>query len=234
MKSAFPSTHPAHLRPPGQSRRGEAAAPYHPHGRADPARSAHLSAVWGRNRNLCVNVLIHGHLCVCGFGGCRRIAHRYTFICQESVRNSGCGSPKIPGLDGTPRRPVHRTSGRDGPDPAQCRGSSLMYIHRSHLCHIGEADQGHFLSSPEIPGSPGFRRATQNWPTTALRRMAILAVSEGGLPACRKATRTASLPQTPFSSPTQPNRPGRRTHQSRGERVGWFVKTSSSVLTISL
>jgi hypothetical protein len=139
-----------------------------------------LSADWRRNRTLCVNGLIHGHLCVCGFGRCRRIAHRYTFICQESVRNLGHRSPQIAGMDAPSRQP-RRTSGRDGPDQ---RGSSLlMSIHRSHLCHIGGVDQAHFLIRPEIPGSPGFRRATQNRPTTALRRMAILAVSEGGLPA---------------------------------------------------
>ncbi len=42
--------------------------------RSHPAylNPAHLSAVWGRNRNLCVNMLIHSHLCVSCFGGCRR------------------------------------------------------------------------------------------------------------------------------------------------------------------
>jgi hypothetical protein len=107
--------------------------------RADSARSAHLSAVWGRNRALCVNGLIHGHLCVCGFGRCRRVAHRYTFICQESVRNSGYRSPEIPGLDAPSCQP-RRTSGRDGPE--QHGGISVISIHRFHICHIGGADQG--------------------------------------------------------------------------------------------
>jgi hypothetical protein len=117
-----------------------------------------LSAVWGRNRALCVNVLIHSHLCVSCFGRCRRDAHRYTFICQESVRNSGCGSPKIPGLDASAFRPVHRTSGRDGPE--QRGGISLMSIHRSHICHIGGSDQGHFFHPPRKSGTTGSLRAT--------------------------------------------------------------------------
>ena len=36
--------------------------------------------------------------------------------------------------------------------------------------------------------------------------MAILAVSEGGLPACRKATRTASLPTTTLHLPNPTQR----------------------------
>jgi hypothetical protein len=102
--------------------------------------TASLTAGWRRNRNLCVNLLIHGHLCVCGFGRSRRDAHRYTFTCQKSLRNSRYRSPEIPGLDGTPRRRPHRASGRDGPDPRG--GKSLMSIHCSHICHIGGADQG--------------------------------------------------------------------------------------------
>jgi hypothetical protein len=37
MKSTFPCAEHGHLRPRGQSGRGEAATPYRPHGRADPA-----------------------------------------------------------------------------------------------------------------------------------------------------------------------------------------------------
>ena len=43
--------------------------------------------------------------------------------------------------------------------------------------------------------------------------MAILAVLEGGLPACRKTTRTANLPPPPSIpqlDPTRPARAGRR------------------------
>ena len=151
-----------------------------PPGRADPARSAHLSAVWGRNRNLCVNVLIHGHLCVCGFGRCRRDAHRYTFICQESVRNRGHGPPQIADLD-APSRRHHRTSGQD--DPGQRGGNSLMSFHRSHICHIGGADQGHFSQPPRKSRIPPIIDSDVEQANDRLRRMAILAVLEGGLPA---------------------------------------------------
>jgi hypothetical protein len=167
-------------------------------------RSAHLSAVWGRNRALCLNVLIHGHLCVSCFGGCRRDAHRYTFICQKSVRNLGHGRLRIAVMDDRPADP-HRTIGRGGPDQ---RGSiSLMSIHRSNLCHVCGADQGHFSHPPRNSRRPRIPECDVEQANDRLRRMAILAVSEGGVPACRKATRTASLP--PFSFPTRPNRPGR-------------------------
>ncbi len=174
-------------------------------GRIRP-RSAHLSAVWGRNRNLCVNVLIHGHLCVCGFGRCRRVAHRYTFICQESVRNSGYRSPEIPGLDGTPRRPVHRTSGRDGPD--QRGGNSLMSIHRSHLCHIGGADQGHFSTRSEIPARPHHceRRRPGQRPLTEDGCPARLGRRAASLPASHPHRQPPHIhPSAPQSDPTRPN-----------------------------
>jgi hypothetical protein len=45
-------------------------------------------------------------------------------------------------MDGTPRRPILRTPGRDGPE--QRGGIFLMSIHRSHMGHIAAADQGRF------------------------------------------------------------------------------------------
>ena len=198
--------------------RGRAGSIPSKEGRSRP-RAAHLSAVWGRNRALCVNVLIHGHLCVCGFGRCRRVAHRYTFICQESVRNSGYRSPQIAGMD-APSCRHHGASGRDG--PYQLGGKSLMSIHHSHICHVGGADQGHFLHPPRNSRFPRTIESDIEQANDSLRRMAILAVLEGGLPACRKATRTASLPTSTVQlpdptrpnptqpDPTRPKRPGRR------------------------
>ena len=152
--------------------------------------------------NLCVNVLIHGHLCVCGFGRCRRIAHRYTFICQESVRNRGHGLPEITGMVAPAFRPSNQSSGRDDPD--QFGGISLMCIHRSHLCHIGGADQGHFFQPPRNSRRPRIIDSDADQANDCLRRMAILAVSEGGLPACRKTTRTAGQPTTTLQFPNPP------------------------------
>ena len=82
--------------------------------------------------------------------------------------------------------------------------------------------------------------------------------SKGGLPACRKATRAASLhrkpsqnhPSTTQPDPTPPKTPGRcwwisscrqpqRSPPSsagasrQGQQAGWLVKLSGSVLTIS-
>ena len=168
-------------------------------GRTRP-RSAHLSAVWGRNRNLCVNVPIHGHLCVSCFGGCRRVAHRYSFICQKSVRNRGHGRPHIAKTDGTPRRPIHRTSGRDGPD--QRGGKSLMSIHRSHLCHIGGADQGHFSRSPRNSRRPGSLRATQTRPPTAYGGWPSWPSRKAGFQPAGNPPAPPASPQPPFTSPT--------------------------------
>jgi hypothetical protein len=53
-KSAFSFACHAHLRPRGQSRRGEAATPYHSHGRADPASVRPLvRRMAGRKRCAC-------------------------------------------------------------------------------------------------------------------------------------------------------------------------------------
>ncbi len=161
--------------------------------------SAHSSAVWGRNRDLCVNMLIHGHLCVCGFGRCRRDAHRYTFISQDSVRNWGHGPPQIAGLDGTPRRPIHRTSGRDGPE--QRGEKSLMSIHRSHICHIGGADQGHFSHPTRNPQRPG---------TDGRLKMGALGHSH---PAGGRADLSAALP------PTAPSPANSRSNRSTIRRA---------------
>jgi hypothetical protein len=200
---------------------GQAAAPYRV-GRSRP-RSAHLSAVWGRNRSLCVNGLIHGHLCVSCFGRCRRVAHRYTFICQESVRNSGCGSPKIAGLHGTPHRPVHRTCGRDGPD--QRGWKSLMSIHRSHICHIGGADQGLF-HPPRNSRLARILRATQNRPTTAYGKWPSLpswqaGFQPAGMPPAPPA-RTARLQTPTLHLPTPP-----QLERKRREVGGVFTSAAS-------
>jgi hypothetical protein len=163
-----------------------------PAGPIRPRSAAHLSAVWGRNRALCVNMLIHGHLCVCGFGRCRRDAHRSTFICQESVRNRGLGLSEITGMV-APNCRANRTSGRDG--PYQFDGVSLMCIHRSRICHIGGADQDHFPIRPEIPARPHYCER---------RRPGQRPLTEDGCPA-RLGRRAASLPAShPHRQPAPP------------------------------
>jgi hypothetical protein len=59
----------------------------------------------------------------------------------------------------------------------------LMSFHRSHICHIGGADQGHFSQPPRKSRIPPIIDSDVEQANDRLRRMAILAVLEGGLPA---------------------------------------------------
>ncbi len=69
----------------------------------------------------------------------------------------------------------------------------------------------------------------------ATKDMAILAVSEGGLPACRKTTRTASLPNTSLQlpNPTRLERPGSWAAQSIPFAGGPFATNRCAVPTTS-
>ena len=107
------------------------------------------------------------------------------------VRNRGHGQPLIAGLD-APACRHHRAAARDGPD--QFGGISLMSIHRSHICHIGGVDQGHFSHPPRNSRSAASLRATQTRPTTTY----------GGWLSC-PSWKAASLPAShPHRQPAPP------------------------------
>jgi hypothetical protein len=138
----------------------------------------------------------------------------------------------------------------------------LMCIHRSHLCHIGGADQRSFFpSAPKFPATPDTRerRGTGQRPLTEDGHPGRLGRRASSLPETHPHRQPAppAFPPPPFSSPTRPNptekagkageavahvqaaasRRGchrrRKDAPRQGERAGWFVKTASRVLTSS-
>ena len=140
---------------------------------------------------------------------------------------------------------------RSGRSYSARRENSDVHSSFPHLPYRRGGSRSFFPPAPKFP-APRIPESDVEQANDRLRRMAILAGSEGGLPACRNATRPRQPAPPAFNSSTQPNPSGRgcggaypscRQPQRmppaeadpprQGEWAGWLVMTSSSVLIIS-